>query len=178
MKIAIFNGSPKENGNTSAVVDKLIPGLENTGCEVKTINLFPLEIIGCNNCGVCEEEGYMGECTIDDDMDDLYPIIKDSDLLIIASPIYMWQFTACTTAFLERLHCMQDSLEGKRVALVTTMGDDEFVASYAITAMMEMCNYFHMMYLTTFALPFADRNEINRPMYEEKLKDFINKITG
>ncbi len=177
MKITIFSGTPRVDGYTSEVLKNLIPGLEETGNDVEVIRLFDKDIIGCNNCGICEKEGNEGQCAIDDDMDDIYPIVKETDLMILASPIYMWQFTACTKAFLERLHCMYDSLAGKKVALVTTMGDDEFVASYAVTAMMDMCEYFHMTYLNTFAVPFADKDEVNRPLYKEKLNDFIFQIT-
>lgn len=177
MKITVFSGTPRVDGFTSELIKNLLPELEETGHDIEVVRLFDKDIIGCNNCGVCEKEGNEGECTIDDDMDEVYEIVKETDLMILASPIYMWQFTACTKAFLERLHCMYDSLDGKRVAIITTMGDDEFVASYAVTAMMDMCEYFHMTYLTTFAVPYADKDEVNRPLYMEKLKDFVSRIT-
>lgn len=178
MKVTILSGTPRENGYTSEVIKNLIPGLESVGCDVNVVTLFDKEISGCSNCGVCEQEGNDGECAIDDDMDDIYPIIKESELLIIASPIYMWQFTACTKAFLERLHCMYDSMSGKKVALVMTMGDDEFVGSYAVAGMLDMCEYYHMIYQSSFAVPYADKDEVNRPLYLEKMKDFIQRITG
>lgn len=178
MKVAILSGTPRSNGYTSELIKNLSAGLKNAGCDVDVVTLFDKDISGCNNCGVCQKKGNEGKCTIADDMQPIFHIVDDSELLIIASPIYMWQFTACTKAFLERLHCMYDSLDGKRVALAMTMGDDEYVASYAVSGMLDMCEYYHMTYLSSFAVPYADKDEINRPLYTEKMRDFINRITG
>lgn len=38
--------------------------------------------------------------------------------------------------------------------------------------------WYHMTYLSSFAVPYADKDEVNRPLYAEKLKDFVNRITG
>lgn len=178
MKVAIISGTPRSNGYTSELVKNLSAGLENAGCSLETVTLFDKKISGCSNCGVCQKKGNEGKCTIKDDMQPIYGTVAGSELLIIASPIYMWQFTACVKAFLERLHCMYDSLEGKRVALAMTMGDDEYVASFAVGGMMDMCEYYHMTYVASFAVPYADKEEVNRPLYIEKLKDFISRITG
>lgn len=178
MKVAIISGTPRIKGYTSEVIKNLVPGLEKVGCDVKVVTLFDKELSGCSNCGVCQKEGNEGECAIDDDMDDIYPIVKESEILIIASPIYMWQFTACTQAFLERLHCLYDSLNGKKIALVMTMGDDEFAGSNAVSGIMDLCDYYHMIYQSSFAVPYADKDEVNRPLYLEKMKDFIQRITG
>ena len=167
MKVAIISGTPRSNGYTSELIKNLSAGLKNAGCEVKTVTLFDKVISGCNNCGVCQKKGNEGKCTIADDMRPIFTVVDDSELLIIASPIYMWQFTACTKAFLERLHCMYDSLDGKRIALAMTMGDDEMWPPMRSAHAGHVRILPHDLPNVVRQSPMPDKDEVNRPLYAE-----------
>ncbi|MGI5964954.1 MAG: flavodoxin family protein [Candidatus Methanomethylophilaceae archaeon] len=174
MNILLVNGSPRKDGNTSALVNQFVKETSDRELNVKTEFLFDKNIKGCSNCGYCVK--HKGECAVKDYMQPLLEEIKNADLIIIASPIYMWQFTACVKAFLERIHCLSGFTEGKKLAVLTTMGDDEFVASYAVSGIADLCEYYGMKYTASFAVPYADKERVTGELYSVMLKEFAERI--
>lgn len=49
-KIVILNGSPRRNGNTSALVHAFTQGAESAGHTVTEFFLDNMEIYGCKGC--------------------------------------------------------------------------------------------------------------------------------
>jgi multimeric flavodoxin WrbA len=87
MKTIIFNGSPRKEGDTVSLINKVI---ENLNGEYKIINAYDCGIHPCIDCRYCwENEG----CCIDDEMQEVYKYIKDCDNVLIASPIYFSELT-------------------------------------------------------------------------------------
>lgn len=99
MKIAAFFGSPRENGNTHLLLKETIKGIENSGFEVRLFDLNAMDIMPCQDCGECNETG---ECTYHDDMDSIYDAIRDSDRIIIASPIFFFALSAQSKCMIDR----------------------------------------------------------------------------
>jgi multimeric flavodoxin WrbA len=81
MKTLIFNGSPKVNGDTEALIKELASHLKG---EVKILS-FQNNINPCNDCRFCWENA---GCTINDEMQDIYPFIEECDNIVFASPIW------------------------------------------------------------------------------------------
>jgi multimeric flavodoxin WrbA len=183
MKATIFNGSPRKNGNTATMTRYLVEKLRSEGAETKEYFLYHMNIKGCMNCGGCRTDDGLKDCAIKDDASGPIREFIASDLVIFASPVYMWHLTASLNAFIERLHslCRYDGpvvnlMEGKRIAVAMTMGDDEYVAADAVNSLILFCDYFKMEYAGAFAVPFADKEQIERPIYQEKMRDFVNRI--
>ena len=185
MKVTIFNGSPRKNGNTATMTSSLTDKLKAKGAEADEFFLYHMDIKGCMNCGACRSGEGLKECSIKDDGIRMVKEFLSSDLVILASPIYMWHLTASMNAFIERLHslCRYDSvtinkMEGKKIAIVMTMGDDEYVAADAVNSLLMFCEYFKLRYAGAYAVPFADKEQIMRSLHQEKMDDFVNKITA
>ncbi|MDR0791278.1 MAG: flavodoxin family protein [Methanomassiliicoccaceae archaeon] len=183
MKVAIFNGSPRKNGNTSAMTASLKDKLKADGADVNEHFLYHMSIRGCMNCGACRSSSGLKECAIKDDAIGLFKEFLSSDLVIFASPIYMWHLTASLNAFMERLHSLcshehpaVNMMEGKRIAIAMTMGDDEYVAADSVNSLLMFCEYFKLNYVGAFAVPFADKEQIMRSLYQEKMRDFVKRI--
>jgi multimeric flavodoxin WrbA len=180
MKIAIFNGTPRKNGNTAELTSLIKEYLE--GDDVTEVFLDTLSIKGCRNCGACQKKVLDGHCAVKDDMTSLYDLFLESDAVILASPIYMWGFTAPLKAFIDRLHCMHtgetgpNNLKGKKFGIATTMGDDEFAGAFAVNGIVSFCEYFDAEYCGTIAIPFADKDQINRQLYKDKTMDFVKSL--
>lgn len=87
MKTLILNGSPRENGNTVSLINKLIEQLYG---EYKIVDAYYSDISGCVDCRYCWS--YNG-CSIKDEMSEIYEYIVDCDNVVIASPIYFSQPT-------------------------------------------------------------------------------------
>jgi multimeric flavodoxin WrbA len=183
MKVTIFNGSPRKNGNTSTMTTSLKEKIKANGADVNEHLLYHMNIKGCMNCGACHSSKDLKECAIKDDAIPLFKEFVSSDLIIFATPIYMWHMTACMNAFIERLHslCRHDEpavnkMEGKSIAIAMTMGDDEYVAGDVVNSLLFFCEYFKLRYVGAFAVPFCDKEQIMRPLYQEKMSDFVKKI--
>lgn len=179
MKITIFNGSPRKDGNTAALIDQITKEFRSYNTDPKVVTLFDKNIKGCSNCGSCQGSEISGHCTIKDDMSEIYGTLLNSELVIIASPIYMWQLTPCTLAFLNRMHALQSEsynrVEGKRLALAMTMGDGSECSDSAISGIVDFCEYYHMDYRGMIRIPYAKRAEIMEGKYEKAVRAFVDK---
>jgi multimeric flavodoxin WrbA len=156
--------------------------LAGRGAEVEEIMLFQKNVLGCNHCDRCRADDLPLRCSIPDDMIRLYDKFLDSDLLIFASPIYMWNLTPCTLAFITRLHCLCRSpdghnlMKGINLALALTMGDEADVARHAVDSMSEFCEYFLINFKGDMAVPFADKDEILSGKHDEDADAFLDEI--
>ena len=85
--IVILNGSPRKNGNTSALVKAFIQGAESAGHSVTTFFLDGMNIHGCKGCfgGHSSREC---PCVQRDDMARIYPAVKDSDVVVLATRLF------------------------------------------------------------------------------------------
>lgn len=89
-KAVAINGSPRmEKGNTAMVLAPFIQGMQAAGSDVELFYASRLQVKPCA-CGklVCWNET-PGECCIKDDMQVLYPRLREADILILATPVYI-----------------------------------------------------------------------------------------
>ncbi len=90
MKVIAINGSPRmEKGYTALLLSSFIQGMTDAGAEVKLFYARRLKIKPCT-CGqmYCWYEK-AGECCIQDDMQLLYPQLREADILVLATPVYI-----------------------------------------------------------------------------------------
>jgi multimeric flavodoxin WrbA len=89
-KAVAINGSPRrEKGNTARILTSFLQGLKEGGCDADLFYASNLDVRPCN-CGrmYCWRD-MPGECCIKDDMEMLYPKLRDADILILATPVYV-----------------------------------------------------------------------------------------
>jgi multimeric flavodoxin WrbA len=99
LKIIAFRGSPRRGGNTDILLDETLRAVEDEKNEILLVTLNDMNIRPCQNCGGCEETG---NCVLTDDMDDIYPAIREADRIIIASPIFFSGLSAQTKTMIDR----------------------------------------------------------------------------
>jgi multimeric flavodoxin WrbA len=90
IKSVAINGSPRmEKGDTALVLAPFIQGMEEAGAAVELSYASRMDIKPCA-CGqmYCWYR-VPGECCFKDDMQSLYPRLKQSDILILATPVYI-----------------------------------------------------------------------------------------
>ena len=87
MKILVLNGSPRVNGNTAGMVNVFKEAAEEKGHQVNVINVCSKNIKGCLACEYCHGKGH-GECAQKDDMQEIYALLDETEMLILAAPIY------------------------------------------------------------------------------------------
>ena len=130
MTIIIVLGSPRKNGNSTILANRIADGARSMGAEVGNYYLHGMNINPCDACDVCQKET-TAECIINDDMKDLYPKLREADALVIASPIYWFTVSAQTKIFMDRCYALEgpqgNALRGKRIGIVLTyVGSDPF----------------------------------------------------
>jgi multimeric flavodoxin WrbA len=149
-KIIIVKGSPRKSGNSAILAEQVAAGAQAAGAEVESFYLHGLDIQPCDACEACQGAADL-DCIIDDDMQTLYPKIRQADAIVYASPIYWFNLSAQMKLFIDRCYSLggedyaQDhALAGKRVGIVLTYGDDDPLGSGVINAVrtfQDMFNY-------------------------------------
>lgn len=106
-KIVILNGSPRRNGNTSALVKAFTQGAESAGNTVTEFFLDSTEIHGCRGCfgGHSSQEC---PCVQKDDMSQIYPAVKESDVVVLATPLYYWNMSGQIRTAIDRLFALEE----------------------------------------------------------------------
>lgn len=99
MKALCIVGSPKEQGNTSFVVDKIISGMESSGIETTKYVLGKLNINYCLGCKSCSRTRH---CVQRDDMDIIFENILKSDIILVAAPSYWGDVPGQLKVFIDR----------------------------------------------------------------------------
>ncbi len=99
MKILGIYGSPRKDGNSDLLLRRALEGAEVAGAEVNFIRAGKLEISGCLECGGCDETG---ECILDDDMNEVYPLLVESEVIIFSTPIFFYGFPSQAKALIDR----------------------------------------------------------------------------
>ena len=141
MKRAILiNGSPNTNGNTSRLVKSMISGVNQEKTSLSVIYLSTIKrlnhCIGCNKCKTSDKH----MCVFDDGLNEIIADVRSSDVLIISSPIYFFNFNSLTKAFIDRLFYSseisndENMLKGKEIAVLLTYGLDNIIESGAKNA--------------------------------------------
>lgn len=103
MIITAINGSQKGmNGTTYEMLKYLGEGIMKGNGTFDIINLLDQHIEQCRGCFACWNEK-RGSCVIKDDMYQLLNIIRASDMIFLATPVYYHNVTIVMKKFLERL---------------------------------------------------------------------------
>ena len=106
-KIIILNGSPRTKGNTSALTAEFTKGAESAGHTVTEFFLGSMNINGCKGCfggGKTPES----PCVQKDGMEKIYPVYKEADIVVLASPLYYWTISGQLKCAFDRLFAVAE----------------------------------------------------------------------
>ena len=119
MNILILQGSPRANGNTAWMAEECRRAAEAAGHKVTLVDVAHKKIAGCMACGYCRGKGN-GACVQKDDMQELYPLLAEAEVLVLASPIYYFTLSAQIQAPIQRIYCMNKPGKLKKMALLAS----------------------------------------------------------
>ena len=119
-KIVILNGAGKKNGNTAALIEAFKTGAKESGNEVKEFYLHSMNIKGCLDCQGCARKptGDPQPCVQKDDMQAIYPLVQEADMIVFASPIYYFTLSAQLEAVIQRFYAINHPAKAKYSALL------------------------------------------------------------
>ena len=132
MKCTVLMGSPRTQGNTAAALAVLLEEMQTLGAECCVFDLYTENPAPCLGCKGCQDTSDFG-CVQEDGLEEIYRAAVDSELLLLASPIYCWFCTAPMKAAMDRLIYATNKfygssgqkrtlLKGKAVAALATCG--------------------------------------------------------
>lgn len=123
MNILILNGSPRPNGNTAAMVKAYAEGAAEAGHSVHVVNVCKKKIGGCLACEYCHTEGN-GKCIQQDDMQEVYPLLEEAEMIVLASPIYYHSFSGQLQCAINRIYALDKPKKLRKAALLMSSGSD------------------------------------------------------
>lgn len=118
-KIFVLIGSRNKNGNTSGFAKRITDKLDKEKFEVEYAYPQDFQIAPCIGCCKCFSQA---GCVIKDDLNVLHEKILESDLFIVASPVYMHYFTADLKLIIDKSSWWAHTLglQGKPVVILST----------------------------------------------------------
>lgn len=166
MKTLIFNGSPRINGDTAALIQKIT---ENIKGDYRIVDAYRCNISPCIDCRFCwENKG----CSITDEMQEIYDYIEKCDNILIASPIYFSELTGklldvgsrLQTYFCSRFFRQEEPIKKpKRGAVILVGGGDGHMDKAYGTA----CTLLHHMNCQDIHTLVSCHNTNNIPAIED-----------
>jgi len=95
-------GSPRKQA-TEYVLREALNMLEKLGFDTKFFTVRGKKIGFCRHCDYCLKNK---ECAVKDDMYELYPLLKDAEGIVIATPVYNGGVSAQTKAVMDRCRAL------------------------------------------------------------------------
>ena len=139
MNILILQGSPRANGNTTWMADEYKKAAEAAGHLVTLVNVSKKKIAGCLACEYCHGKGN-GSCIQQDDMQEIYPLMAEAEVLVLAAPIYYFTLCAQIQAPIQRMYCVNAPAKVKKMALLMSSYSPG-VYDGAKAEYRDICNY-------------------------------------
>ena len=101
MKVVAFNGSPRPNGNTAIMIERVFGPLRDEGIETEIVQVGGHDIRGCRACYQCFErrDGY---CIFTDLVNECLDKMREADGIILGSPTYFASMTPELKALIDR----------------------------------------------------------------------------
>ncbi len=123
MNILVLNGSPRPNGNTSAMVEAFVEGASENGHNITVVAVCRKKIAGCLACEYCHTKGN-GRCVQQDEMQEIYPVLEEAEMIVLASPVYYHSFTGQLQCAINRIYALDKPKNLKKAALILSSGSD------------------------------------------------------
>jgi multimeric flavodoxin WrbA len=160
MKILTICGSPRRKGNTATILSAFeqMAGREHS---IERVDVVAHNIKGCLGCDHCQRHFDSPACVQKDDMPLLIEIIMAADLVVYASPVYVWDFPAQMKAVMDRHYCLvkwQDGIDhslltSKPVMLFITCGEADSNTDLIRQVFQREMDYLHCRNMGEFVAP-------------------------
>ena len=102
MKITCVLGSPRPNGNTAVLAKRFCDTAQKLGAQVQTYLLNDLRYRGCQACVACKTKA--DKCVLQDDLTQVLESVREAEVLVMATPVYLWDVTSTLRSFIERTY--------------------------------------------------------------------------
>ena len=84
------------------IAERFCATAQKLGAEVRAFALNDLNFRGCQGCMACKTK--LDRCVLEDDLTEVLEAVRETDVLVLATPVYFWDVTSQLKAFLDRTY--------------------------------------------------------------------------
>ena len=172
MNILVLNGSPRPGGNTAAMVGAFVEGASENGHNITVVPVCQRKIAGCLACEYCHTKGD-GKCVQQDDMQEVYPILEEAEMIVLASPIYYHGFTGQLQCAVNRIYALDKPKNLKKAALILSSGSDHVYCGAIYEYQNSFLNYLKLEDMGIYSA-FGKQNKSEEKLNE--LREFGRRL--
>lgn len=189
MNILVLQGSPVPEGNTTRVISMLVDTLGEAH-SFERLRIADRHIEFCQGCNYCQDSGELLNCKHGDDFNQIVKKMKEADLVIYASSLYAFGFTAQMKRFLDRMYSVvkefktsraESYLKGTKQMLLLTSIGPELVSGPCIATFKLMTETLMGVSLGEFVVPFCKsekRVQRNGSYAVDEMVQVINMLSA
>lgn len=119
-KILILSGSPRKTGNSDVLCEQFKQGAQEAGHKVKKIFINDKKIHACVACYACRGTGI---CAFKDDMAEILEEMVQSDVIVLASPVYFYSINGQMKILIDRTVARYTEIRNKELYYIITAAD-------------------------------------------------------
>lgn len=119
-KVLILSSSPRKGGNSDVLCDRFAQGAKEAGNEVEKVFLKDYKVNYCTGCGVCIKGK---PCPQKDDAAEIVQKMIDSDVIVMATPVYFYTMSAQMKTLIDRACARYMEIENKEFYFIMTAAD-------------------------------------------------------
>lgn len=111
MKLVALNASYRgDAGHTRVLLDCLLAGASESGADCEIVTLARYKINRCLDCGKCHTSEHYLECVQagKDDVAWIFEKMASADLLVYATPVYVFGISGLMKTFIDRFYSTSD----------------------------------------------------------------------
>ena len=132
MRVLGLVGSPRKEGNTDLLVNRILDGASESNHFTEKVHLYALDIAPCIDCRSCKKGKF--NCVINDDMQRLYPKIEGADVIVFGTPLYWYGPTGKMKLMMDRLrpYITSKKMKNKKALVVVPSEEGESACGYLV----------------------------------------------
>jgi multimeric flavodoxin WrbA len=129
MKIVLVVGSPRPDGNSAWLAQRLLDAAEGLGAEVQKFFVNKMQFAGCQGCESCKTTS--DRCILEDELTEVLEAIRKADTLVLASPVYFGDISGRLKCFFDRTYSYLNRdfssrlPSGKKAVFILVQGEPE-----------------------------------------------------
>ncbi|MCR5610422.1 MAG: flavodoxin family protein [Clostridiales bacterium] len=133
-KVLVITTSLRAKSNSDRLAEELMRGAAEAGHEVKHISLKDKAIGFCRGCLACQKTQ---RCVLRDDAVEIAEKVKNSDTLVLVTPIYYYEMSGQMKTLLDRLNPLFPSdYRFRNIYMLSVAAEDEtYVPEKAVSGL-------------------------------------------
>ncbi len=192
MNILLISGSPRKNGNTNAIVQKVSEKL-TVAHNVKVCRISDYQINGCLGCNHCQSVLDEPGCVQKDDVTRLLGEVMDADVVLYGTPLYGHSYSEQLKLLMDRHVALfkfvdgadkavdemkiKSFIEKKPVALIVScQGPEENNTELVQMQFSRFCESSLTYCMGTYIFPWCSPNVTDSQFSEKTLNQLVCDI--